>query len=399
MKVLQLCHKPPFPIKDGGCLAINQISQAILAEGNELGVLSIVTPKHPFHSDSFPEGYLDQTDFEAIFVDTNLKAVDAFSNLISQDAYHVSRFFSADVDMAIRRRLANEKFDLILCESIYVTPYIDTIRKYTESPIVLRSHNLEFSIWHRLTKSRKAGLKKAYLKILTKQLKEYEIDLLDKIDALVSINPDELKHYRRLGYKGPALTIPFGIKADEYSPNHEKREAKSIFHLGSMDWTPNQEGVKWFLDEVWPKIIEKEPELKLYLAGRSMPEELANSEQKSVEIIGEVDSARAFMRSKAIMIIPLLSGGGMRVKMIEALALEKCVVSTTMGANGVQVVDGKTALIANRPGDFAKAILKAVNDTNLVDELGSSGRKLVLESYNSEVLAQRLHNFMKELAE
>ncbi len=398
MKVLQLCHKPPFPIKDGGCLAINQISQAIMAEGNELGVLSIVTPKHPYESESFPAGYLDQTNFEAIFVDTNLKAVDAFSNLISQDAYHVSRFFSPDVDMAIRRRLTNEQFDLILCESIYVTPYIATIRKYTESPIVLRSHNLEFSIWHRLTKSRKAGLKKAYLKILTRQLKEYEIDILDKIDALVSINPDELKHYRRLGYQGPALTIPFGIKAEEYSPNHVNREPKSVFHLGSMDWIPNQEGIKWFLDEVWPKVIQKEPDLILYLAGRSMPEDLANTEQQGVEVVGEVESARAFMRSKSIMIIPLLSGGGMRVKMIEALALEKCVVSTTMGANGVQVRDGKTALIANSPGDFAKAILKAVGNAQLVDELGSAGRKLVLDSYNSEVLAQRLHKFMKELA-
>lgn len=382
---------------DGGCLAINQMTNALLANDMDVTILSIVTPKHPFKPEKFPAGHLELTNFKAIFVDTNLKAVDAFVNLISQDAYHVSRFFSPDVDMALCQLLTDNQFDIIFCESIYVTPYVATIRKYTTAPIVLRSHNLEFSIWHRLTKSHKAGIKKTYLKILTKQLREYEIDLLDKIDGLIPINADEMSHYKRLGYKGPVFTIPFGVDTDEYLPDHSDRSKQTLFHLGSMDWKPNEEGISWFLDNVWPKVFEENDQLTLHLAGRNMPQWLLDYDAENVVIEGEVDNATDFIQSKNIMIVPLLSGGGMRVKMIEALALEKPVVSTPLGANGVSVKNGVSACITSQPKEFAKAILDLAADQKRADAIGKSGRALVEDKYNSTKLAVDLQNFLSSL--
>lgn len=397
MKVLQLCHKPPFPEIDGGCLAMNQMTKALEASGMEVSILSIVTPKHPFIAEKFPEGYLDRTNFKAIFVDTNLKAVDAFVNLVSQDAYHVSRFFSPDVDMELCQLLQETTFDIIFCESIYVTPYIETIRKYTTAPIVLRSHNLEFSIWHRLTKGYKMGIKKTYLKILTKQLREYEVDCLNKIDGLIPINADELKHYHRLGYNGPALTVPFGINPEKYLPDHSNREVKTVFHLGSMDWKPNQEGVQWFLEKVWPLVSKENPELNLHLAGRNMPEWLTNYQGSQVVIDGEVENALDYIKSKNIMIVPLMSGGGMRVKMVEALALEKPVVSTPIGANGVHVEDGFSAIIASQPRAMAKAILRLAADQARADAMGKRGRELINDQYNTTKLSKELAVFLNNL--
>lgn len=397
MRVLQLCSKPPYPQLDGGCLAMNQMTQAMLNQGMDVTILSIVTPKHPFVPEKFPEGYLAKTNFKAIFVDTNLKAVDAFVNLVSQDAYHVSRFFSPDVDMELCQLLKDRQFDIIFCESIYVSPYIATIRKYTTAPVVLRSHNLEFTIWHRLTKSHKTGIKKAYLKILTKQLRDYEIELLNKIDGLIPINADEMAHYRKLGYKGPMLTIPFGIELEDYPTNHESRTENTVFHLGSMDWKPNQEGIQWFLDYVWPLVLRENTNLKLHLAGRKMPEWLLNYDGENVIIDGEVDDAADYMRSKNIMIIPLLSGGGMRVKMIEALALEKPIVSTPLGANGVDVKDDLSARINSQPKAFAESILALAEDPQKSEKMGAAGRKLVEDKYNNEQLAVALYEFLSGL--
>jgi len=396
LRVLQLCHKPPYPIKDGGCLAINQISQSLLSQGVELHILSLATPKHPFLKKEFPNKYLEQTHFTPIFVDTTVNAVDAFVNLITSDSYHVSRFFSSDVDKHICQVLERNEFDIVLCESIFTAPYIDTIRRLSSAKIVLRSHNLEFSIWHRIAKSKKLGLKKAYLNILTKQLKDYEIQILEQIDGLIAINPDELKHYKRLGLRKKSTTIPFAVELDNYNPAGQS-EPKSVFHLGSMDWQPNLEGIEWFLHRVWPLVIKKNPELKLYLAGRQMPDWLLKHEQKGVKVIGEVDDAQDFIKSKNIMVIPLKSGGGMRVKLVEALALQKPVVSTPLGANGVSIKDGKNILIARQPKEFAQAILALAEGNGKASELGIQGRKLVEKEYDSEKLSEKLMGFLKML--
>jgi glycosyltransferase involved in cell wall biosynthesis len=223
------------------------------------------------------------------------------------------------------------------------------------------------------------------------------VDCLSKIDGLIPINRDELKHYERLGYRGPALTIPFGIDPQKYIPNHSTREAKTVFHLGSMDWKPNQEGIKWFLEKVWPLVTKENSELNLHLAGRNMPEWLTNYHGKQVKIDGEVDNALDYIKSKNIMIVPLMSGGGMRVKMVEALALEKPVVSTPIGANGVHVEDGFSAIIASQPRVMAKAILNLAADQDKADAMGKRGRELINDQYNTTKLSKELAAFLNNL--
>src|SRR5690554_310988 len=397
MRVLQLCHKPPYPESDGGCLAINQMSKALLSQGCDLTILSITTPKHPFRAKDFPKGYVKETNFKSVFIDTRLNVVDAFSNLITQDTYHVSRFFSSDMDQAIDEILAGKTYDVVLCESIFVAPYLSTIRRLSSAKIVLRSHNLEFSIWHRLAKSQPKGLKKAYLKILTRQLKDYEVNLLGEIDGLIAINSDELKHYRRLGFTGMAVTIPFGVEPELYPPANGQADAQSVFHLGSMDWKPNAEGIDWFLHEVWPLVHSKNPKLTFYLAGRRMPKWLNLIEIKGVSVVGEVADAKDFIASKNIMIIPLMSGGGMRVKLIEALALEKPVVSTPLGAKGVSVVHDQTIKLATKPREFADAILALAANNEEAEGLGRAGRELIVNKYDHKKLAFQLHGFLTKL--
>ncbi|HKL02717.1 MAG TPA: glycosyltransferase family 4 protein [Cryomorphaceae bacterium] len=397
MKILQLTHKPPFPVKDGGCLAINQFSDTLVSQGIDLHVFSISTPKHPFKKDAFPKGYIAKNHFQSVFVDTSVNVVDAFVNLITRDTYHVSRFFSPDVDMELHKLLASENFDVVLCESIFVAPYIGTIRKMTKARVVLRSHNLEFSIWHRLAKSHKMGVRKTYLKILTRQLRNYEVEILNQIDGLIAINPDELLHYQRLGYKGKSMTFPFAINTAEYVPDPKPEEVNSIFHLGSMDWKPNVEGVQWFLREVWPKVRRSNKSLTLYLAGRRMPEELISLKADGVDVVGEVPDAQDFMKSKNIMIVPLKTGAGMRVKIIEALALKKPIVATPIGANGIAVRHGESAYIAHSARDFADCILKLAADPTSAVKMGEKGRKLIEDQYNQCLLSERLSAFFKEI--
>lgn len=397
MKILQLCNKPPLPAIDGGCIAMNNITQGLLAQGHEVRVLTIATHKHTLQLDQFPKEYVEKTKIKGVFVDTTVNLVDAFSALITSDSYNVSRFFSPDFDLLLIQTLAAEDFDFIHLESLFMTPYIATIRRHSKGKIVLRSHNLEYIIWERLAEVSKNKAKKAYLNLLSRQLKKYEISVINQVDGIAAISNEDAKKY--LGFKcyKPIVNIPFGINLEKYKPEPEKSEFPSLFHIGAMDWTPNIEGISWFIKNVWNQIRMELPDIKLYLAGRKMPEDLIKYPPDHIEVLGEVESANSFMNSKAIMVVPLLTAGGMRVKIIEAMALGKVVIATRIGAEGIDYIPGEHLIIANTPAEFTNEIVALIKDKKRVDQIGLNARKLIEDKYDNKLLTRDLINFYRSL--
>lgn len=398
MRILQLCHKPPNPPKDGGCIAMNNITFGLIKAGHEVKVLSVHTHKHPFEPEKTNSEYLESTQIETVFVDTRINLVDAFSNLVTQDSYNVSRFFSVDFDILLTRILKSEVFDVVLLESLFMTPYIGTIRRHSKARIVLRSHNLEYIIWERVAKGSRNPAKRSYLKLLARQLKKYELQIFKEVDGIVAISSTDEKKYHQLGYRGPITTVPFGIDTEKLTYESDVHPQISLFHLGSMDWTPNLEGVNWFLDEVWPLLHKQLPDIKLYLAGRQMPDEIAERNLPNVEVVGEVDDAYRFMRLHGIMIVPLLSAGGIRVKIIEGMALGKVVVSTTIGAEGIDYQKGKHLCIANTPKEFVSEIEALNQQPQKLRSIGADARQLVLEEFDNRVLTEKLIGFFQQLS-
>lgn len=396
MKVLQLCHKSPYPAKDGGCLAILNISRGLINAGVDLKILTIETKKHPFEKKYFPQEFLDKTKIESVFIDTSLNIVDAFSSLITQDSYNISRFFSPDFDIVLQEELQKNEYDVVHLESLFMTPYIGSIRAYSNARIVLRSHNLEYIIWKRLAKQSGNVAKKTYLKLLARQLKNYELDILNQVDGIASISRRDADDFTKLGSKKPKTIIPFGINLDGYNPQPSELSL-DLFHLGSMDWTPNIEGLNWFLDSIWPEIHKNFPDSNFYVAGRDMPEEFYERKIPNVHIVGEVEDAKKFINSNSIMVVPLLSGSGIRVKIIEGMALGKAIISTSVGAEGLHVSHKKNIWIADTKGDFIKALQHFSADLIEIRNFGNAARKLVEEDYDEKRIIKKLINFYGEL--
>lgn len=398
MRILQLCHKPPNPAKDGGCIAMNNITFGLIKAGHKVKVLSIHTHKHPFEPEKTSSEYRKNTSIEAVFVDTRINLVDAFSNLVTQDSYNVSRFFSVDFDIILTRVLKYEEYDVVLLESLFMTPYIATIRRYSQAKIALRSHNLEYIIWERVAKGSRNPAKRSYLKLLARQLKKYELQIFKEVDGIVAISSADEKKYLQLGYPGQITTVPFGIDTEKLTYAQNGSEGFSLFHLGSMDWTPNLEGVNWFLDNVWPLLHKQLPDVTLYLAGRHMPDEIVQRNLPNLKIVGEVDDAYRFMQSHGIMVVPLLSAGGIRVKIIEGMALGKVVVSTTIGAEGIDYQKGKHLCVANTPQEFVREIDDLYQQPEKLKRIASAARQLVLEKFDNRILTEKLIGFFQQLS-
>ena len=392
MRVLQICHKPPYPHIDGGCIAIKNISQGLIYKFDEIKILTISTQKHPFKKEEFPESFLEKSKIEHVFVDTKLNIVDAFSNLVTYDSYNISRFFSPDFNALLIKSLRAESYDLVILESLFTTPYIQTIRSYSSAKIILRSHNLEHIIWKRLANETHNPAKKIYLNLLSNQLKKYELNVINDVDGIACISVEDEKKYKSLDFKKPIICIPFGLDINEYVPEDKKtHEEIKFFHLGAMDWKPNLEGVSWLVENVWPKIKREIPNAELHLAGKNMPNWFLEEKYEGIVNHKEVENAIEFMNSMDIMLVPLFSAGGIRVKIIEGMALSKPIISTSIGAEGIE--HNQNIKIANSEDEFIIQAKSLVNDFDYAKKLGQLARNHVSSLYDNEKIVDNLIKF------
>lgn len=400
MKVLQICHKPPLPLNDGGCIAINDISKGLINELGSIKVLTINTLKHPFNLKYYDKQYLENTNIESSFVNTKINIIDAFLNLVKNNSYNISRFFSSDFNDLIIKTLKSESFDIVLLESLFTTPYIKTVRSYSKSKIILRSHNIEYIIWERLSMKNNNPFKKLYLRLLSIQLKNYEFGILKKIDGIATISNKEKNKYLELEFPLKIVTIPFGIETKNYKNKTKNREDRKLkfFHLGSMDWKPNLEAVGWLLDEIWPKIQKKIPNAELHLAGKNMPDWLFKKKNINVFNHSEVKDSSKFISDHDVMLVPLLSAGGIRIKIIEGMAHGKAVISTKIGAEGIEYKNQENILIADSSKEFYNEALKIYSGETNFYKIGENAREHILQTYDQNKISKKLVSFFESVS-
>ncbi len=377
---------------------MHNLTQGLLDLGHEVKVLCISTPKQPFDRALLPRDHARATEMEAVFVDTTVNVVDAFTDLITADNYNISRFFSPDMDIRLIQLLTEREFDIVQLESLFMTPYIPTLRRYTKARIVLRSHNLEHVIQDRIATGERNIFKRPYRRYLAKQLQRYEMEVLDRVDGVAAISPTDADHFRAHGTRTPIATIPFGVDPGDH-PEGGRRPSRMpiFFHLGSMDWLPNEEGVRWLLRHVWPSVIKKYPKARLHLAGNKMPQDLLDKVMEGVSIKGRVKNALTYMRARQVMVVPLFSAGGMRVKIIEGMAMGKAIISTPIGAEGISCTENKNILIAHDTDQFIRHMISLIEDPSRLGKLAQEARKLTRTTYSNQRIVQDLVAFYKRL--
>ncbi len=392
MRILQLCHKPPYPPDDGGSIAMHQITRGLLDQGIEVKVMALAPSGTHGKLDNIPSGYVRETQFESFPINTRVKALPAFFNLFTRESYNISRFYCKKFSERLGEVLKEEPFDIIQLEGLYLAPYIPVIRQHTGTTVLFRSHNIEHFIWERMAKTTVNPLKKLYLKILAARLKSFEMKTVHRVDGLLAISPVDLRFFEKNGFTQPSVTIPVGMDPD-ISKKTDVVKENTVFHIGSMDWRPNQEGLKWFLETVWPLVTNNNRSLHFLLAGKNIPDMFYQFQGEHVTIAGMVPDALAFMQSNQLMVVPLRSGGGMRVKIIEGMAAGKAIVSTSIGAEGIDCTHGENILLADTPQEMADAILFCFSNQEVMKEIGEKARSFVNERHAMKQIIHKLLAF------
>lgn len=396
MLVLQICKKFPFPLKDGESIAITHLAKAMTELGAEVTLLAMNTTKHHVDTSNLPKNF---NHYESVYfteIDNRINPVSAFLNLFSSESFHISRYISRSFEKLLIQILQKNEFDIIQLETLYLAPYIPAIRKHSKAQISMRAHNVEFEIWQRITEHTTNPLKKWYLNHLTSKLKKYEIAQLVNYDILVPITDRDAKIFASLGFKGKMQVVPIGIDKNDYVANNSSFDRElSLSFIGSLDWLPNIEGLNFFLHEIWPVLHKKFPKLTFHVAGRNTPESLKSKNLPGVVFEGEVADAVEFLNKHSVMLVPILSGSGMRAKILEGMALGKVVITTTIGLEGNEARHKDHLLVADNTDDFVDCIEYCYKQKDNLAKIGQNAQSFIFEQHHNLELAKRLMNRYK----
>jgi len=396
MKVLQLCHKMPFPLRDGGAYSLYHTASGLVNQGIDCKVFAIRTPKDGFDASCIPSGFREVTRFEFTRVDTRVKFLHALVNLFSSHSYFVERFISEEYRADLIRILKHEPFDVIQLEHLYLCRYLETIRTHSDATVILRPQNVENAVWKRFLRFGINPLKRIYLGIAANRLRRFEMRMAGQVDGIMAISPGDAALFRKYAPATPCIEVPIGFdfgKTSSCDHNRQPENSPVFYHLGSMDWMPNVQGLTWFIKEVMPTIIRDHPEFVFRMAGKKMPSLFYRFEGKNLRIDGEVEDSEQYQSGKSVLIVPLLSGGGLRAKIVEGMSLGKTIISTTIGAEGIPYTDQENILIADSGEDFARQITRCLNSPELCREIGRNAQLLAIRNYDLNVTSAKMIRF------
>lgn len=398
MRILQLCNKAPFPANDGSSIAIYNMSLGLLANQIELHLLTINTKKHYKPTEEIPVDFLEKSNYQAVFKNTDTNLFGMFGNLFSNKSYFESRFYFQEYENALIKKLQETTYDIIQLEGLFMCCYIESIRKYSAAKIVLRAHNIEHIIWERHEEAEKNPIKKSYLAIQIQRLKKSEIQCFRSVDAIVPITSVDEKWIKTVLPNSICKTILTGINLSDYSnkkaPNQIK---KSVFFFGSMDWLPNQQAVFWFLENCWELVLNQVPNCVFVIAGRNIPNHIKQLQSNQILIKENVAQSEEIFTNYNVMLVPLQSGSGLRIKIVEGLAYGKAIVSTEIGAEGIPIESNVNIVIESEPNAFANKIANLLTDDVLLSKIENGARSFAEEQLDNQKITKELVKFYQEL--
>ena len=394
MKILFLSPTVPFPLTDGGRIRVFNLLKQIAAK-NEVTLLALET--QPTDADGVTE--LQQLGIQVHLVPNapTLPRV-SFGTLVNaflkRQPITVARYALPAYRQKFRELVATENFDLVHYEMFHTAQF----RTDTDLPGVLSQQNVDSAIWRRLCgETTNPFYKFAYW---TQQLafQRYERVLSPKFDAVTCTSDIDAAVFQRHCAGDTIEIIPNGVDVTHYQPDFTSEASAHLIYIGSMDWYPNEDAVAFFADEVLPQIREKVPDVQFSIVGGNPSARVQRlTERAGVIVTGRVPEIKPYFAEATVFVVPLRIGSGTRLKILEALAMGKAIVSTSVGAEGLDLKDGEEIFIADEPTPFADAVTRLLTDPSLRRRIGENGRARVEQDYDWRSIGEKLHNLYESL--
>ena len=385
MRILWLKTELLHPVDKGGKIRTYQMLRRI-RQAHDVTYLTLVRADDPAESLTrageycrrlIPIPHQEVTKFSTRFYR------DLAFNLSSPLPYAIQKYRSAAMQEAIGHELQQAVYDAVVCD--FLTPSVN-FKPDPGTPAVLFQHNVESVIWKRHYETQRQPLKRALFHNQWQKMLHYERDTCRQFAAVVAVSAaDREQMCGGFGIRH-VFDVPTGVDTEYFRPLGGGRAADELVFTGSMDWLPNDDGICFFIEKILPRLAQARPDVRLTVVGRNPTARLRQmaAADPRITVTGRVDDVRPYIDRAAAYVVPLRIGGGTRLKIYEAMAMARPVVSTTVGAEGLPVRDGRDLLIADDAEAFARAVLRTLEDQALARRLGEQARALVCERFGWE---------------
>ena len=394
MKILILSHKPPYPILDGGCLAMARLLEDLLSlqKVSKISYHCIETAKHPFDSSAFLQH--DKLTVTTHFVDTGISIYGAILALLRQESYNLTRFKSTEVHTAIKQELHKENYDFVIFESLFAAVYAPNLRPYSKAKFIYRVHNIEHQIWKDLAGNTKNLPKKWYLNQLAYSLKWAERSIWSEdqggLELILTISDTDLSII-----EGQTLTACRYLPASiAHSGQQSTLAQQQLCFLGAFNWKPNAEAVEWFLSQIFPLLKQQHPLLTFHIAGKGA-ENIKHWQQPGVLVHGFVPDAKEFMATHGIFVGCLQSGSGVKMKILEAMSVGAPIVLSNKSADGLP--DLQAHLIQHDQDSFLADILELLENQEKIKERAAYFSHYFERHFEAKEVQRQLLQMLEEL--
>ena len=393
-RLLFLTTQLPYPPKSGGTVKSWNYVQ-FLSQKYTLSVASLLKDDDENHVDAFQKA-IKIEQFESEKLDVHRTPINLIKSYLFSPSLNVFRNYSSSFQSKVSSLL--EKIELIVVDHYEMFQYVP---QNFEGKVVLHTHNAEFMLWQRMSELTNNPLKKIILKLEAARVKKYENIIFKKSDLVYS-TPSDIDLYQKHGMNTQKHAITYHLGNDTLLnlPDLEfHKTEKAITFIGTLSWEPNIDGICWFIDNCWSEILQKHPEVKLYILGKNPDERIRKAAGKQTQIIftGFVENLDTYLQKTRAYIAPLRFGSGMKVKVLEGLYRGTPCVTTSVGAEGLKIRNGEEILISDNPEDFTKNCITLLEDELLWNKLRSNARKVAKNEYKWVDLFQKMEQSMQKL--
>lgn len=324
------------------------------------------------------------------FVDDSFLAVKEkwyqFTSLFGSHCHWYRAIQNSPLQKTIDAILEKDEFDFIHSEF----PDMASHRFDSDAIKILDAHNVEYDNLRRMVKVKNNPLRRFYYRHESEKLWLDEISICKQQDAIFTTSERDKKLFQKDVPDVPKFVIPNGVALDYFQSKGGATEPYSLVFVGLMTYVPNYDGITYFLDNIFPRILSQIPDAKIYIVGKNPPASISNRANNNIIVTGFVDDVRPYIEKSAVYVVPLRMGGGTRLKIVEALAMKKPIVTTRIGCEGIDVSDHETVLIADQPQEFADSVVELLRDRKLADRLTTSGYELARRQYGWDSIGQKM---------
>ncbi len=337
-------------------------------------------------------------DWSEVSKQSPLFYLDLLKNLcFSNRPYVIDKYRSDAMASAIMEVDREKAADVIVCD--FLTPAVNLFPRgesVVRLPTLLFQHNVEAQIWKRMAAKASNGLERSYLTSQWRRMQRYEASSCARVDRVVGVSQVDCEQFEKEYSLSNVLgEVPTGVDVDFFQVGERKAVSKQLVFLGSMDWLPNIDSVEFFVEAIWPSVKQRHPEAEFVIVGRrptAAVKRLAEGDS-SITVTGTVPDVRPHIENAAAVVVPLRVGGGTRIKIYEAMSMGLPVVSTSIGAEGLDVTSGQNILIEDEPSGFAEALSKLLTEPATAESLGAAAAKHVREHYSWSKVAREFERF------